>query len=163
MAKGKKKKSDDRPKERRYTNRKARHEYHVIEKVECGIELAGTEVKSLRDGQVKLDEGYARIQDGEVYLLGVNIAQYSNAAGTLQHEPTRDRKLLVHRRQIEQLATHVKQKGRTLVPLAIYFRRGWAKCELGVVEGKRRYDKREAIKRRDQQRDMERAMARHRR
>jgi len=145
----------------RVSNRKARFKFHILEKVECGLALTGTEVKSLRDGQGTVDEGHARIRDGEVFLVGVNIATYPSAAGMLQHEPLRDRKLLLRRRQIAQLETHVKQKGKTLVPLAIYFKRGWAKCELGVVVGKRQYDKRESIKKRDQQRDMAREMRRH--
>ena len=147
----------------RISNRKARYSYHVSEKVECGLELTGTEVKSLRDGQARIDDGFARIHNGQVFLVGVNIAMYPNAAGLLQHEPLRDRKLLLHRRQIAQLATHVQQKGRTLIPLAIYFKKGWAKCELGVAVGKRSYDKREAIKKRDEQRDVAREMHRRRR
>ena len=95
--------------------------------------------------------------------MGVNIATYPNAGPALQHDPLRDRKLLIHRRQIAQLATHVKQKGKTLIPLAIYFKRGWAKCELGVAVGKGRYDKRDALKKRDQQREIAREMGRRRR
>jgi len=147
----------------RIANRKARRNYHISEVVECGMALTGTEVKSLRAGQAKIDEGYARIRNGEVFLVGVNIATYPNAAGMLQHDPLRDRKLLLRRRQIAQLETHVRQKGKTLVPLAVYFKKGWAKCELGVAVGKRHYDKRDAIKKRDQQRDMAREMGRARR
>ncbi|MCD6304600.1 MAG: SsrA-binding protein SmpB [Planctomycetes bacterium] len=143
------------------TNRKARHKFHLIEKVECGMELTGTEVKSLRAGAAKIDEAYARIRGGEVFLVGMNIPQYPNAAGALQHEPLRDRKLLLHRRQIARLETHVRQKGKTLVPTAVYFNnRGLAKCELAVAVGKRAYDKRDAIRRRDQQREMDRALRR---
>ena len=142
----------------RLSNRKARHKFHIVEKVECGLALTGTEVKSLRAGQATIDEGYARIQGGEVFLVGVNIAAYPNAPASLQHEPLRDRTLLLRRRQIAELETHVKQKGKTLVPLAVYFKAGWAKCELGVATGKRQYDKREDIKKRDQQRDMRRQM-----
>lgn len=148
---------------KRIANRKAFHDYHIIEKVECGLALVGTEVKSIRAGQVKIDEGYARITDGELWLIGVNIAQYPNASGLLQHEPLRNRKLLVHRRQIAQIESHVRQKGKTLVPLAIYFKAGWAKCEIGIAEGKRQYDKRDAIKAREQKREISRAMDRHRR
>ncbi|MHC4981724.1 MAG: SsrA-binding protein SmpB [Planctomycetota bacterium] len=146
----------------RITNRKARRDYHILEVVECGIELEGTEVKSLRGGGAKIDEAHARVVDGEVYLVGANIAQYPQAAGVLQHAPTRDRKLLLRRRQIAQLESHVKQKGKTLIPLVIYFKRGWAKCELALAVGKRHYDKREAIRSRDQQRDIDRAMRRRR-
>ena len=139
-------KEESGPRSPRILNRKARHDFHILEVVECGMDLVGTEVKSLRAGQAKIDEAHARIQNGEVFLIGANIAQYPQAAAGMQHEATRDRKLLLHGRQIDQLISHVKQKGKTLVPLAVYFKRGWAKCELGIVEGKRFYDKREAIK-----------------
>jgi len=152
----------DKPKTPRIANRRARHDYHINEVVECGIELTGTEVKSLRAGQAKIDEAHARVQDGELYLVGATIAQYQQAAPGMQHDPTRDRKLLVHRRQIAQLESHVKQKGKTLVPLAMYFNRGWAKVELGVAVGKRQYDKRQAIRKREQQRDMQRELRRRR-
>ncbi|MGB2824133.1 MAG: SsrA-binding protein SmpB [Phycisphaerae bacterium] len=158
-----KKKQHGAPHKVRIGNRKARHKFHILEKIECGLALTGTEVKSLRSGQATVDEGYARIRNGEVFLVGVNIAQYPSAAGKLQHDPTRERKLLLRRRQIAQLETHVRQKGRTLVPLAIYFKDSWAKCELGVAVGKRQYDKRESIKKRDQQRDMAREMRQRRR
>lgn len=152
----------DKPKTPRITNRRARHDYHINEVVECGIELTGTEVKSLRAGQAKIDEAHARVQDGELYLVGATIAQYQQAAAGMQHDPTRDRKLLVHRRQIAQLESHVRQKGKTLIPLAMYFKRGWAKVELGVAVGKRQYDKRQAIRKREQQRDMDRELRRQR-
>ena len=144
-------------------NRKARHDYDVLEVVECGIELLGTEVKSLRAGQAKIDDAYARVRAGEVFLVGVDIALYPQAAEAMQHETTRDRKLLLRRRQIHELATHVAQKGRTLIPLAVYFKRGWAKCQLGVAVGRRKYDKRQAIRRREQQRDIARALSARRR
>ena len=159
---GKKKKQSESQKGR-ISNRKARFKFHIVERVECGLSLMGTEVKSLRAGQAKIDEGYARIRNGEVFLVGANIATYPNAAGALQHEPLRDRKLLLRRHQIAQLETHVKQKGKTLVPLAVYFKEGWAKCEIGVGIGKSQYDKREAIKKRDQQREITREMGRRRR
>ena len=146
-----------------WLGRRARHRFHIVEKVECGLALPGTEVKSLRLGQAKVDEAHARIQDGEAFLVGMNIAAYPNASGMLQHDPLRDRKLLLHRRQIAQLETHVKQKGKTLIPLVIYFHRGWAKCELAVATGKHQYDKREAIRKRDQERDVARQMAQRRR
>lgn len=147
----------------RVSNRKARHDYHILEVVECGIELTGTEVKSLRAGGGKIDEAYARIQGGQVYLVGATIAPYSQAAEGMQHEPNRDRKLLLRRRQIRELAIHVTQKGKTLVPLAVYFKRGWAKCELAVAEGKKHYDKRDILRKRDQQREIAREMSRRRR
>jgi len=148
---------------KRISNRKAFHNYHIVEKVECGIALIGTEVKSIRAGHTKIDEGYARLQDGELWLIGVNIAQYPNASGILQHEPLRNRKLLVHRRQLEQIRNHVRQKGKTLVPLAIYFKDGWAKCEIGIAEGKREFDKRDALRTRDQKREITREMHRRNR
>lgn len=162
MAK-KSKKKESAHKGVRITNRKARHNFHILEVLECGIELAGTEVKSLRAGQARIDESYARIDDGQLMLVGANIAQYPHAKGSLQHDPARNRKLLVHRRQIARLEFHVRQKGKTLVPLAMYFKRGWAKCEIGLALGKRQYDKREAIKEREQKRDIAREMSRRRR
>ena len=158
----KKKQSDEAPKGMRIKNRKAFHNYHIIEKVECGIELTGTEVKSLRAGQAKIDEAYARVSRGQVFLVGSSFALYANASPNVQHVVDRDRKLLLHRRQIAQLEAHVRQKGKTLVPLAMYFHRGWAKVELGIAEGKREYDKRDAIREREQKRDMDRAMRRRR-
>lgn len=146
----------------RIVNRKARHEFHIVEVVECGVELAGTEVKSLRRGQAKIDDGFARIRGGEVFLIGTNIAPYPSASPAFQHDPGRDRRLLLHRRQIAQLQMHVVQKGRTLVPLAVYFKNGWAKCELAMAVGKRRYDKRESIRKRDQQREIARELRRRR-
>ena len=145
------------------TNRKARRDYEILEVVEAGIELQGTEVKSIRAGQAKIDEAYARLAGDEVFLLGATIPQYANAAATGQHEPTRDRKLLLHRRQIDLIAAHVRQKGKTVVPLTIYFKRGWAKCELGIAVGKRFYDKRQALKKKDQQRDIARELGRRKR
>jgi SsrA-binding protein len=146
----------------RIRNKKAHHEYSLTEKLECGLELTGTEVKSLREGQAKLDEAYCRIRDGELYLVGATISPYAQAGEGMQHEPTRDRKLLAHRRQIHQLEVHARQKGRTLVPLAIYFKNGRAKCEIAVAEGKRQYDKRQDMRKRDAKREIERAMRRRR-
>ena len=157
MAKKKKQSSTHSP---RIVNRKARHDYQILEVVECGLALTGTEVKSLRNGNAKIDDAFARIDGGEVFLIGATISPYPQAAESMQHAPARDRKLLLRCRQIEQLETHAKQKGKTLVPLAIYFKRGWAKCEIGVAVGKRQYDKRATIKDRDQQRDAEREMER---
>jgi SsrA-binding protein len=146
----------------RILNRRARHEFAISEVVECGMELLGTEVKSIRAGGAKIDEAYARVRGGQVFLVGMNISHYSHAAGDLQHDPLRDRRLLLHRGQIRALDAHVRQKGKTLVPLAVYFKDGWAKCELGLAVGKRQYDKRQAIKARDQERDIEREMRRGR-
>jgi len=154
----KKKKEQSKPKGVRITNRRARRDFHILEVLECGIELLGTEVKSLRAGQAKIDEAYVRLDGTQLFLVGANIALYPLAGESMQHVPTRKRKLLVHRRQIEKLQLHVKQKGKTLIPLTIYFHHGWAKIEIGVAEGKRSYDKRDALRKKDQQRDMARAM-----
>lgn len=161
MAK-KKKKEPDKPKGVRISNRKAFHDYHIIEKLECGLSLVGTEVKSLRAGQAKIDEAYARLEHGELFLIGANIALYPQAGESMQHVTTRKRKLLVRRKQLHALTVRVQQKGLTLVPLAVYFHRGWAKCEIGIAQGKQRYDKRDALRKKDQQRDMERATRRRR-
>ena len=158
-----KKKKDNQPKKTpRVSNKKARHDYHILEVVECGMELFGTEVKSLRAGGGRIDEAYARIRNGEVFLVGMTIAPYAHAAEAMQHEPNRDRKLLLRKRQITTLEFHVKQKGKTVIPLAVYFKRGWAKCELGIAEGKRQHDKRHAIREREQKRDVAREMSRRR-
>jgi len=147
----------------RIVNRKARHDYHVLELIECGMRLVGTEVKSLRAGQGRIDEGYVRVKGGEAFLVGANIAAYPQAAPLMQHEPTRDRKLLLHRKQILEMESHARQKGNTIVPLAVYFKRGLAKCEVGLAVGKRQFDKRQDIKKRQQQRDIDREMRRRHR
>lgn len=147
----------------RVSNRKARHEYFITETLECGVELVGTEVKSLRAGGAKIDEAYVRIKNGQLFLVGSHFSPYQQASAAMQHDPTRDRKLLIHRRQMAQLETHVKQKGQTLVPLAIYFKRGWAKCEIGLAVGKQKQDKRQDIKKREAQRDISREMRRRNR
>ncbi len=158
-----KKKEPDRPKGVFIKNRKAWHDYDIIEKVECGIELLGTEVKSIRAGQIRLDEAHARVKDGEVFLVGANIALYAQAAPGMQHNPTRERRLLVHRRQIKVMAEHVRQKGKTIVPLSLYFKRGWAKLSLGLAVGKQQHDKRESLKKRDQTREIARELGRRKR
>ena len=138
-------------------NRKARHDYHILERFEAGIALTGTEVKSLRDGGGNLREAYAQLHDGEVFLVGANIAPYRQ--GNMQnHEPTRDRKLLLHRREIGQLGKKVAERGMTLVPLAMYFSDGRVKVELGLARGKEGVDKRHAIADRDARRQIERAV-----
>jgi len=166
-AKGKSKGGDgskaSAPKGIRISNRRARRDFEILEVIECGIQLTGTEVKSMRAGNAKIDEAHARISDGELFLVGATFGLYPQAAPGMQHEPARDRKLLVHKRQIDKLDVHVRQKGKTLVPLAMYFKRGWAKCEIGVAVGRRQYDKRQAIKKRQQARDMQREMGRRRR
>ena len=150
----------DKPRRPRVSNRRARFDYAIIEKVECGMKLTGTETKSLRAGNASLDGAFGRIRNGEVYLCGANIAIYPQASGALQHDPMRDRKLLLHRRQISKLEVHVAQKGHTLVPLALYFHKGWAKCELAAVVGKRHHDKRRSIQARQQARDVARELRR---
>lgn len=138
-------------------NRKARHDFHIVERVEAGIALTGTEVKSLRDGGGTIREAYAQLRDGELYLVGANIAPYKQ--GNIQnHDPLRDRKLLLHRREIEQLGAKVAQRGMTLVPLSLYLTNGKVKLELGLARGKEGVDKRHAIAERDARRQIERAV-----
>jgi SsrA-binding protein len=138
------------------TNRAAYHDYFIDETVEAGIALRGTEVKSIRAGHVNLRGAYARIKDGEVWLDGAHISEYEQ--GTyMNHEPTRPRKLLLHRREIERLENRVAAKGLTLIPLKLYFKHNHVKVELGLARGKKLYDKREAIQERDVQREIARA------
>ena len=140
-------------------NRKARHEYELLEKVEAGLVLTGTEVKSLRNGKANLEDAYAEIDKDEVWLLGCDIPEYLQA-NRMNHVPKRRRKLLLHRREIAKLASKSGEKGLTLVPLSIYFKKGIAKVELSVARGRKTYDKREAIKKQDAKRDMDRASRR---
>jgi len=141
-------------------NRRARHKYEVIEQVECGIVLRGSEVKSMREGQVSIQEAYGRILKDELWLLGCDIPEFKQAT-IWNHEPRRQRKLLVHSRQLEKLKVRAKEKGLTLVPLKLYFNeRGVAKLLLGVCKGKKSHDKRETLKRADTQRQIERNMRR---
>lgn len=138
-------------------NRKARHEYHIEDKVEAGIELTGTEVKSLRSGRASIKEAYATAMGNELFLTGCHIPPYEQ--GNIHNvDPVRPRKLLLKRGEIDRLIGVVARQGYSLVPLSIYFKRGWAKVELGVARGKKLYDKREDIKRRDQEREMQRAL-----
>jgi SsrA-binding protein len=138
-------------------NRRARHDYHLLERVEAGIALTGTEVKSLRDGRASLQRAFGDVRDGEIYLVGAHIAEY--AQGNLaNHDPDRDRKLLLHRREIDSLAGKVQERGLTLVPTRIYFKDGRAKVELALARGKEARDKRRAIADRDAQRQIERAL-----
>jgi SsrA-binding protein len=139
------------------TNRKAFHLYEVIERVEAGMELKGTEVKSLRERNANLADAYAAFQDEELFLYKMHIGVYKQA-DKANHDPTRRRKLLLHKHQIRKLAGKVREKGLTLVPLRVYFRGAYAKVELALARGKRAYDKREAISRRDRDRDMQRAI-----
>ncbi len=138
-------------------NRRARHDYHLLERVEAGIQLTGTEVKSLREGGAQLGQAYAEIRGGEAWLVGASIAEY--AQGNLQnHRPERDRKLLLHRREIDSLEGKVREKGLTLVPTRLYFKDGRVKIELAVARGKERIDKRRDLAERDARRQIEREL-----
>jgi SsrA-binding protein len=145
------------------SNRRARYDYDILDTYECGIVLVGSEVKSLRASKVQLRESYARVEGGELWLYGVHIAPYAFAPGAAGHDPDRRRKLLLHRREIDELQTQTDQRGLTLVPLAIYFKEGRAKVEIGVARGRKTYDKRRAIAERDMARDVERSTAPDRR
>lgn len=129
-------------------NRRARHDYEVLDTFEAGLVLRGSEVKSLREGAAQLVDSYAEVRDGELFLVGANIARYA-AASYMNHDPKRPRKLLMHGREIRRLDAKVREKGLTLVPLSIYFRRGRAKVELALARGRKAYDKRERIMKRD--------------
>ena len=142
-------------------NKKAFRDYQILDKWEAGIALVGTEVKSLRNGEVQMADSYARIDDGEVYLVGLHISPYDKTAYG-NHEPERKRKLLLHRREIHKLTSKVHERGFTLLPLSLYFRRGLAKVELGLVCGKRQHDKRQDIKKREHKRRMAQALRRRR-
>jgi SsrA-binding protein len=144
-------------------NRRARHDYEIIDTFECGIELHGSEVKSLRDGQVQLRDAYARVERGEMWLFGVHVSPYAFAQGFGGHDPDRKRRLLLHRREIDELAERTQQESLTLVPLSIYFKEGRAKIELALARGRKTYDKRHAIAERDAARDIDRVTARSRR
>lgn len=154
MAKGKKRKT---PAGDVAYNRQAAFRYELSDKLECGIELLGTEVKSLRDGQIVLKDGFAIIRDGELWLLNVHIAPYAPAARE-NHVPDRTRKLLAKRAEIDRLQGKIKERGLTLVPVRVYFKDNRAKVEIAVGRGKDRFDKREAIKERESKRDMQRAL-----
>ena len=145
----------------RINNRKALHDYHIDAKLECGLALRGSEVKSLRDGTAQLHEAFARIENGELWLYGLHIDPYKKAAAMFNHEPTRSRKLLVHKREIKRLIDATREKGTTLVPLAIYFNnRGIAKLELAVAHGTQHHDQRASIKKKEMDRDLRRATMR---
>jgi SsrA-binding protein len=138
-------------------NRKARHEYHFVERVEAGLALVGTEVKSLREGQADIQRAYGELRDGEVWLVGAHIAEYGHG-NLANHDPDRDRKLLLKRREIDSLAGKVNEKGLTLVPTRMYWKAGKAKVELALARGKQARDRRRDIAKRDAEREMERAL-----
>jgi SsrA-binding protein len=144
------------------SNKKALHDYFVVQKIEAGIALTGTEVKSLRDGRAVLKDAYVIFKDGEAFLFGAHISPYTH--GNLQnHDPERTRKLLLHRREIEKLRTQTVEKGLSVVPLRLYFKGGKVKTEIAVVRGKKQYDKRETEKRREAERETQQAVKEHRR
>ena len=140
------------------TNKKAFHDYHIIEKLEAGIELKGTEVKSLRAGNAHLKDSYARIRNEQAHLINVHISQYRYSGGYDNHEPERDRRLLLHKKEILRLKRKMDTKGLTLIPLRLYFNEnGKVKVEIGIAKGKRQFDKRAAIAEKDIQREIERS------
>lgn len=141
------------------TNRKAYHNYHILDSLEAGIVLTGTEIKSIRAGRVSLSDAYVKPEGGELWLLNVHIARYE-AGSYMSHTPTRPRKLLLHRKEIDNLTSQVLEKGLTLVPLRLYIKNGVAKVEIAPAKGKKLYDKRESIARRELKREMERAVKR---
>jgi len=143
-------------------NRRARFEYEVLERVEAGLVLTGAEVKSARAGHVQLGQAYADIRGGEAWLVGASIAEYAPGGGAFAHQPERDRKLLLHRREIDSLYGKVREKGLTLVPTRMYFKDGKVKVELALARGRERADKRRVIAERDAKRQMERALRRRR-
>jgi len=162
----KQKKKADKPSQPRYRvlteNRKARHKFEVLDTLECGLALVGSEVKSLRAGKMSLDEAYGRVRDGEVWLIGCDIPQYAQAT-VWNHDPKRPRKLLLQKRQIRKFANQAHEKGLTLVPLKVYFNeRGIAKVLMGLCRGRKLHDKRDAMKKADVKRDLDRAMRRRR-
>ena len=144
------------------TNRKAYHNYHIEESIEAGIALTGTEIKSIRAGRVSLGDAYVKPEGGELWLLNAHIARYE-AGSYLSHAPTRPRKLLLHRKQIDSLSSKVLERGFTLVPLKVYIKDGIAKVEVALARGKKLHDKREAIARRETKREIEQAIKRQRR
>jgi len=141
------------------SNRKARHDYAILDTIEAGLALLGTEVKSLRAGRASLVDAFAQEKDGEIYLHGLHIPEYAHGTWT-NHEPRRTRKLLLNRLEINRLIGKTRESGLTLVPLALYFSDGWAKVEIGLARGKRSYDKRQDLAKRDADREISRAMGR---
>jgi SsrA-binding protein len=139
------------------TNRRASHRFQLLDRLECGVVLTGTEVKALREGKAQIKDGYAAIEDGELWLHNVHIPPYAPASRE-NHDPERDRKLLAHRRELARLATRTREKGFTLVPTRIYFANGRAKVEIALARGKDAYDKRQTLKAKDQRREIQRAL-----
>jgi SsrA-binding protein len=144
------------------TNRRARHDYGIVDEIECGIVLTGSEVKALREGHVQIADAFARIIQGQVWLDGMHIPPYQFAHGVGAHDPNRARKLLLHRREIERIAAEIKREHLTMVPLSLYFKDGRVKVELGMGRGRKKADKRQVIAERDSQREIQRALGRQR-
>ena len=156
------KSKDDKPREAVVCrNRRARHQYEILDTIEAGIMLVGSEVKSLRAGHASIEEAYARIDDSEVWLIDCDIPEYPQA-GRFNHKPKRRRKLLLHRREVLKFAGEAQQRGCTLVPLKLYFRRGFARVELAIARGRKMHDRREAMKKADANKEMKRALGRRR-
>ncbi|WP_178197662.1 SsrA-binding protein SmpB [Ligilactobacillus sp. Marseille-Q7487] len=149
-----KSKSNDRPLAQ---NKKASHDYHILETIEAGMVLTGTEIKSIRASRINLKDGFAQIKNNQAWLMNVHISPYDQG-NQFNHDPLRNRKLLLHKKEIQQLAAKVANKGITLVPLKVYIKHGFAKVLIGVAQGKHDYDKRETIKRRDQEREIRRTL-----
>ena len=141
-------------------NRRARHDYEILEKLEAGLELRGSEVKSLRGGSGNIREAYAQVIEGEAWILNMHIPEYPQAGPHQNHEPRRRRKLLLKGREIDRMRKKVAEKGLTLVPLKLYFSGAWVKLELGIARGRKRHDKRQALKEREDRRDVQRALRR---
>jgi SsrA-binding protein len=139
------------------TNRRARYDYTIVDTFECGVVLTGSEVKSLREGRAQITEGYARVDDGELWLYGTHIPPWINAVGFGAHDPERKRKLLVHRREIDELLGRTRAQPLTLVPMRLYFKDGRVKVEIALARGKKSYDRREELAKRDAEREMDRA------
>ena len=141
-------------------NRRARHEFHILESLEAGLALTGTEIKSIRSGGVSLNEAFARVKDGELWLVNMYVPPYKQGNAFSAHDARRPRKLLVHKEQLDRLASRSAEKGLTIVPLRLYFTRGIAKVEIGLAKGKKLYDKRKSIQEREVRREIERAESR---
>jgi len=140
-------------------NKKALHDYFILERIEAGLVLQGTEVKSLREGRANLKDSYARVDSGEAFLIGCHISPYA-CGGHFNHDPTRNRKLLLKKQEIKRLLGKMTEKGMTLIPTRLYFKGGKVKVEIGLAKGKRQYDKREVLRRKEEQREIERAFKR---
>jgi SsrA-binding protein len=155
--KPKKKVSDDPTYKHVSSNRKARREYDILDDLECGLVLRGSEVKSVRDHGMSIDESYARVLGGELWLVGANINEYPQA-NLMNHEPTRTRKLLLHKRELRKFAQSAEQQGYTLIPLDVYFARGRVKVKIGLAKGRKLYDKRQKLRSNSDRRDMKEAI-----